>query len=157
MSQIGWYYLHENGSLIYKRETGGTAADIRESNLARGLWPFDPNDRESVWRICIEGLASDADKERVLKLATQWQCDNTDAAIYAERVGCSLYMDGDQWCATGPHFVNLQESAAGFGTTCLEAMADLCKKLRYRPSKMWGMTFSGLLRKTAEDRGGVRV
>jgi hypothetical protein len=45
MSIIGWYYLHENGSLIYKREIGGTAADIRESDLARGLWPLDPQDR----------------------------------------------------------------------------------------------------------------
>jgi hypothetical protein len=37
----GWYYLHTNGDLIYKRELGETAADIRESSFARarmGTW-----------------------------------------------------------------------------------------------------------------------
>ena len=33
----GWYYLHTNGDLIYKRELGGTAADIRESDFAKQL------------------------------------------------------------------------------------------------------------------------
>ena len=56
----GWYYLHTNGSLIYKRELGRTAADIRESDFARGLWPLDPSDREGAWRIVIEGLAAGA-------------------------------------------------------------------------------------------------
>jgi len=36
----GYYYLHMNGDLIYKRETGDTAADIRESDFAVAMWPF---------------------------------------------------------------------------------------------------------------------
>ena len=36
-----------------------------------------------------------------------------------------LYTDGDQWCAVGPHFRNLQEDAAGFGDTQVEAVASL--------------------------------
>lgn len=50
MSIIGWYYLHQNSDLIYKHEFGGTAADIRESDFARGLWPMDPEDRAGAWR-----------------------------------------------------------------------------------------------------------
>ena len=45
MAIEGWYYLHENGDMIYKRELGGTDADIRESSFAKMLWPFDPDDR----------------------------------------------------------------------------------------------------------------
>ena len=28
MGLEGWYYMHKNGEMIYKRELGGTAADI---------------------------------------------------------------------------------------------------------------------------------
>lgn len=151
----GWYYLHINGSMIYKRELGGTAADIRESNFAIGLWPFDPSDRESTWRICIEGLAAGAKADRIKELATLWRCNDTDASTYAQRVGCDLYMDGNKWCAVDRHFINLQESPAGFGDTCLEAMADLCNALGYRPAKMWGATFADLLNKRENSQFGV--
>ena len=141
----GWYYLHVNGSLIYKRELDGTAADIRESDFARHLWPFDAGSREGAWNICVEGLAFGADKARVADLAAQWKCDDEDAAIYAEWVGCDIKMDGNQWCATGPGFTNLQESPAGFGDTALEAMAELAKAIGLAPAKMWGHTFQSKL------------
>ncbi len=142
----GWYYLHTNGSLIYKRELGGTAADIRESTFAKAMWPFDPNDREGVWRIVIESLAAGAERERVHYLANHWGCDDVDADVYADRVGVTLSPDGGKWCATGPGFRNLATSLAGFGKTKLEAMAELCSAMGYRPSKMWGTSFEKLLR-----------
>lgn len=145
MSIQGWYYLHENGDLIYKRELGGTVADIRDSDLARGLWPFDPSDREGAWTVLVEGLAAGAKPERIAELASKWQCDNEDAEHYAERVACRVYMDGNAWCATRGDFDNLQESPAGFGGSALEAMAALAKEIGYRPSKMWGPTFRSLL------------
>lgn len=145
MSVIGWYYLHINGDLIYKREVDGTAADIRESDFARGLWPLDPQDRAGAWRICVEGLAAGATKERVMDLAKLWGCNESDAPNYANYLGGSISMDGDQWCATGPGFRDLQLDRAGFGKTPVEAFADLCKSLGYRPSKMWGHDFKSLL------------
>ena len=36
-----------------------------------------------------------------------------------------VYLDGGSWCATGPGFVNLQESPAGFGRTPREAVKAL--------------------------------
>ncbi len=145
MSIIGWYYLHTNGELIYKRDLDGTAADIRESTFARALWPIDPTDRESAWSILVEALAAGASPERVKELAAKWECDDADAPNYAERVGALVHMDGKSWCATRKDFVNLQESPAGFGDTALEAMAALAKELGYRPSKMWGPTFNSVL------------
>lgn len=145
MNIIGWYYLHTNGDLIYKRELGGTAADIRESDFARAMWPLDPQDRETAWDIVIEASALGALPERIAKLSAQWQCDDEDADIYAQRRGVTLQMDGNQWCATGPGFTNLQESPAGFGDTKLQAMAELCKDLGYKGGKMWNATFKSLL------------
>lgn len=146
MMIIGWYYLHVNGELIYKRELDGTAADIRESPFAIGLWPVEPSDRGGAWSILIEALSAGAKKERILELAKKWNCTNEDALIYAEHYGVSLFMDGTAFCATRKDFANLQESPAGFGDSYLEAMADLCKQLGYKPSKMWGASFPELLR-----------
>jgi hypothetical protein len=142
----GWYYLHVNGDLIFKRETDGSVgADIRESDLARGLWPVYCKDRENAWSILVESLASGASKQRVSDLAEKWKCDDNDAATYADRVGCLLSKDGNAWCASRKDFVNIQESPVGFGETCLDAMAALCRDLGYKPSKMRGATFKHLL------------
>lgn len=146
MSEVGIYYLHVNGCLLYKRDLGETAADIRESDFAKALWFFDTSKREHAWQICVEGLAAGASKERVFELAELWGCDDKDADNYADFLGVNLYLDGNQWCATGPGFVDLQESQAGFGDTKLEAMSALCLELGYKPSKMWGNDFAGLVR-----------
>ena len=37
-------------------------------------------------------------------------------------------LDGNQWCATMPGFIDLQQSNAGFGDTPAEAIADLIKQ-----------------------------
>ena len=145
MSIQGWYYLHENGELIYKPDSDGMAADIRESPFARGLWACDPSYREGAWTILVESLAAGARKERVLELAHKWNCEDADAPHYAERVKCTLNRDGTAWVATRYDFANLQESPAGFGDTCLEAMAELAKDLGYKPATMWGDSFKRLL------------
>lgn len=142
----GWYYLHTNGDLIYKRELGGTAADIRESDFAKALWPIDPTDRKGAWDILVESLASGADKSRVQQLALKWNCNDKDAQHYANAINAKIFKDGNQWCITRQDFINLQESPAGFGDTCLGAFAELAKKLGYKPSKMWGAKFSDLLK-----------
>jgi hypothetical protein len=148
MATIGWYYLHDNGSLIYKA-SDDAAADIRDGDFARGMWPLDPSNRETAWRIVIEAGAAGADPKRVAELADLWQCDDLDARLYAERSGAHIYMDGNAWCATKNDFLNLQESPAGFGDTPREALTALAKELGYQPSKMWGATFSDLLKVNA--------
>jgi hypothetical protein len=145
---IGWYYLHENGDLIYKRELGGTVADLRESSFVKGIWPFDPSDRAGAWNILVEGLASGARAERVRELAERWGCDDADAVHYADYVTATLYPDGAAICATPFWFTDLQESPAGFGDDALEALAELCKNLGYKPTKIWGTTFKKLLEDT---------
>ena len=143
----GWYYLHTNGDLIYKRELGDTVADLRESDFVRMIWPFDPTDRAGAWRILVEGLSLGADKSRINELANKWGCDNNDAGNYADYLKINLYVDGDSWFATREDFVNLQESPYGLGDTALYALAYLCKTLGFKQSKMWGSTFVDLVSK----------
>lgn len=145
MNDNGWYYLHVNGELIYK-PSSDAAMDIRDSDLARCMWPMDIQDRECAWNILVEGLALGASKSRVNELAQKWFCDDDDAERYAKRLGISICRDGNMWCATGPGFTNLQESPAGFGETKLEAMAELAKDMKLQSGKMWRATFKDMLK-----------
>ena len=148
----GWYYLHDNGELIYK-PSPDAIVDIRESDLCRAAWPVDPSDRESAWDVLVESLSLGAKKERVLDLAETWKCDDSDAVHYAARVRCTIEQDGNQWCAKRKDFINLQESPAGFGDTALEAMADLCHQLGYKADKMgWSAKFKDLLKTEKEKK-----
>ena len=139
MNIDGYYYLHTNGDLIYKRDLdGGTAADLRESDFVRTFWHCDISNRAHAWRIIVESRALGANDDRVQELEKRWGCNDADAAIYAERIGIRLFMDGNMWCATRKDFVNLQESPAGFGETCAKAMSALVKELGYTGGKTWG-------------------
>ena len=135
----GWYYLHENGDLIYKRDLPGIAADIRESPFAKTLWSIDTSNRADAWRILVEALAIGANKNRIDDLAKKWGCNDNDAKHYAEYLNVTLQIDGNSWCATPSWFTNLQESPAGFGDTCLEALANLAKELGYKGGKKCGV------------------
>lgn len=142
MSIQGWYYLHTNGELIYKKNIdNGVAADIRESDFALGMWPVDPTNRLNAWTIVVEGLAAGATRSRVMELADKWKCDDVDADIYAKlmKIGVSQD-DNNRWIAT-------RNDSRGIGETKLDAFADLARNLGYKPSKMWGPSFADLLAK----------
>jgi len=141
----GWYYLHTNGDVIFKKGLPGIDADIRESTFAVGLWTFRGDDREQAWEILVEALAGGAREERIAELAKLWNCNDEDALVYAGLVGCLLYKDGDKCCATRTDFTNIALDPIGFGNTYLEAMAELAKVLGFFPSKMWRKTFKDLL------------
>lgn len=143
----GYYYLHENGSLIYKRNLdNGQAADFREGDLVRMFWKIDLKDRLDAWTILVEASALGANKTRINDLADLWHCDDADADNYGAAVGITFDMDGDAWCAKPLWFTDLQNDPAGFGATKLEAAADLCRKVGYRAQKTWGASFADLLK-----------
>lgn len=150
---IGWYYLHENGSLIYKPDSEGIASDFRDSDFVKMFWMINTEDRECVWSILVEALAAGANKERVLELAEKWGCSNEDASVYADRVGCALevYTEGVSVAYPASYSKSMPSSPLAEGCTSLEAMANLCKKMGYKPQKTWGHTFKSLLeRKNAK-------
>ena len=132
--------------MIFKREDdSGVVGDLRDSPFVKHIWPLDPEDRSDAWNIVVEGLALGADPARVKELADKWQCDDEDADIYADFVGCVLRRDGNMWHATRRDFENIQESKNGFGATKLEAMAELAKDLGLTCGKMWPQSFAKFL------------
>lgn len=118
----GFYYLHTNGELIYKRFMPES-----DSDFVRAIWRVIPSERESAWSICIEALAMGARKDRVMELATKWGLTDEDAQEFAKRLNLRLMKDGDSWMASFDDFVDVATSQVGFGNTCLEALAALAK------------------------------
>lgn len=121
---MGEYYLHVDGSLIYKAAGGVDPT----SDFVRKVWPMDISDRMQAWVICVEALAMGARETRIRELATWWGLIDEGAQVFAERTGLKLFRDGDQWCAVFQDFVNITESQAGFGHDCLHALADLARQ-----------------------------
>lgn len=73
----GYYYLHTNGDLIFKK----FEPEI-DSTFVRKIWPIDLTNRMHAWRKVVESLALNANVERVKELASKWECDLKDAVEY---------------------------------------------------------------------------
>lgn len=144
MSINGWYYLHQNGDLIYK-PSPDAIVDIRDSDFAVCSWPVDVSSRKLAWEMLVEAVALGAHESRISELAKKWNCDDEDADMFASVIGVDLEIDGNQWCAHRTDFVNLQESPAGFGESKLMAMADLARNLGISGGHMWRSSFSDLV------------
>ena len=144
MSINGWYYLHQNGDLIYK-PSPHSIVDIRDSDFAVCSWPVDVSSRKLAWEMLVEALALGAKESRISELAEKWNCNDEDADMFASVIGVDLEIDGNQWCAHRTDFVNLEESPAGFGESKLLAMADLARHLGVRGGHMWRASFSDLV------------
>jgi hypothetical protein len=78
----GWYYLHTNGELIFKRWFEPEA----DSDFVKKVWPIDVTNRANAWTILIEGLAMGARVERVAELAETWGCTTHDLPMYLAHV-----------------------------------------------------------------------
>lgn len=61
----------------------------------------------------------------------------TTAAQAAEPEAYRVFKDGNQWCAVGPAFTNLQESPAGFADTPYLALERLTEAEAEERRKVW--------------------
>jgi hypothetical protein len=87
---IGFYYLHTNGDLIFKRFEPELA-----SPFVKAVWRVDTTDRGCAWRIVLEGLALGAREERIKELAHKWNLTVEDSIEMILRVKPSaLMMEG---------------------------------------------------------------
>jgi len=77
----GYYYLHTNGDLIWKK-----FEPEADSPFVKKVWPMDPSDRANAWTILLEALALGASIDRARDLATHWNCDEKDLTEMMARV-----------------------------------------------------------------------
>jgi hypothetical protein len=63
----GYYYLHTNGDLIYKR-----FEPEADSPFVKHFWPFDHTNRMDAWIIVLEATALGANMDRIKELKIHW-------------------------------------------------------------------------------------
>lgn len=80
MAEDGYYYLHTNGDLIFKR-----CMPEADSPFVKAVWHIDATDRGNAWKILLESLALGANTPRVKVLAYKWGCDREDIVQYMRR------------------------------------------------------------------------
>jgi len=76
-----FYYLHENGDLIYKNPQFINEEDFIESPFVKTYWFLDTTRRETVWEFLIEAYGY-ASKNRIYDLCSKWGIDDKDAIYY---------------------------------------------------------------------------
>jgi hypothetical protein len=147
----GYYYLHSNGELIYKRYLDYMQVeDFRESPFVTMFWDFENTDRACAWEILVSALCLGAKESRIIELADKWKCTNEDAIQFAKYYNFILEKDGNMFCAKRNDFSNLQESPAGFGITALIAISDLLKQQGYKSDKYCSLNLMSYYLETKE-------
>lgn len=151
MATTGYYYLHTNGTLLFKHaylDGAEQEFEFRESPFAVMFWKVDAQRREDMWRVLIEALALGGEPQGITKLANMAGCNDHDAKVYAERIGVRVDSPGSafKWGAITRRERTSGMNHTGFGGTALEAMADLCKNMGYRANKVWPVSFEQLVR-----------
>jgi hypothetical protein len=81
MDGSGFYYLHTNGELIYKRFRPDP------SDFVRRIWEIEPSDRGNAWRILLEAAALGIRQDRLDELCRAWGITPVDLVEYFSRVG----------------------------------------------------------------------
>ena len=90
MTAKGFYYLHTNGDLIYKK-----FRPEDDSPFVKKIWPMNTQNRATAWRLILEALALKAQINRINELVKKWGCDLKDLVNYMVRTHPSdLEIDG---------------------------------------------------------------
>lgn len=69
---FGYYYLHQNGDLIFKPSMPHLLEDFRESDLVVRWWPFYKDNQKQAELILKQAWESGASLERLAELAEKW-------------------------------------------------------------------------------------
>ena len=80
-AECGWYYLHTNGALIYKR----FEPEVEQGGFVRKVWQIDTRDRLTAWRLLSEATDMGADMSRIRELCEKWGCTFNDMGEYIVR------------------------------------------------------------------------
>lgn len=122
MPVLGWYYLHDNGDLIYKREE----PKVEAGGFVKHVWPVDPEDRCTAYQIVLEAEALGAKIKRVNELAKKWHFTDDDCLIAAGYFCMMLMKDGKRWSA---RYADANENwSVVHGETAFGAMCELVRR-----------------------------
>ena len=88
----GVYYLHTNGSMIYK-PSARDPRDFEESDFVERWWWVDITNRGNAWQIVLEATALGANEEDIKRLADKWRLNYNDSLLMRQNMRTTSLMD----------------------------------------------------------------
>ena len=85
MSEDGFYYLHENGNLIFKPAIVANDPSYFDSPFVKKVWHVDSTNRLNAWKIVLEGFFYGANVDRLKELANKWALTFEDSVELLKR------------------------------------------------------------------------
>jgi hypothetical protein len=125
MSLIGYFYLHENKDIIFKREK----PEMEIGGFVKRVWPFDPEDRAGAYCILIEAAVMDVKPERLETLLEKWQITDDDCLIAAGYYSMLLFQNAPRglWNKWAVRWAE-HDTPIGYGPTAFLSMVDLVRR-----------------------------
>jgi hypothetical protein len=121
----GWYYLTPEGDFFFTL----SPPEAQPTGRIKHTWPVDTLARESAWVACVEAKALEANPFRVKEALSKWKVEPKDTYTFAQRAGIDILLEGSSsYMACFKDFTDKRTSQTGWGSTPLEAIADLVKQ-----------------------------
>jgi hypothetical protein len=140
MAISSWYALLKDGDLVHAipaedQTVAGVHDKLVQDARVAHIWPVDTGNRLLAWTTLVEAGAMGANKDRIFQLAALWECTNTDAKVYATRVGCVLFEEMGYYYATVKEFKDTATMSLNGKPSALEALISLARGLGLVPAK----------------------
>lgn len=139
---MGWYYLHVNGELIYKPYSSvyDPRIDFEESSFVLCYWLINLSDREDAYNLLVRAKMLGAKKDRIEELVSKWNIDDDDTKVYCEKYGIKWARSGEQFIASAGPPIGDDGPVRGVGITLFKAVCDFYAKAVNLPEedfKIW--------------------
>lgn len=104
--RYSYVYLHENGSLIFKRDIVVDSIGPEEyfdSPFVLEYWKIDLNNRGDAYGLLIKAKMRGAKNSEIKGLMQKWEITDDDSIEFAKRSGIVLAQrkDNENWVAGG--------------------------------------------------------
>ena len=118
----GYYYLHTNGSLVYKPAIVVENDECYfDSDFVKYHWSFDKDNRADAWKIILQALYFDASIPEIKELIKKWNITPDDFKFYLG------YLKSKKIALGAQEFMGLEKLK--------EIWDDLEKDAQLRPSE----------------------
>lgn len=127
---LGYYYLHVNGNLIWKRYIDDKQEEeIYNSDLVKKFWTIRENERESLWAVAIEAYCwgNEVTAPQVEEFSIKHNLSNLDGEFFAERAGMYVAQSSDSVYTVGFIGDIGATPQIGTGKNALKAFIDLAR------------------------------
>lgn len=124
MEDPAYYYLHENGDLIYKNPKAYSTEDFEESPFVKIYWIIDLENRLDAYHMLISASICGAKQDRIDDLKKKWGITDKDTQVYCDYVNIVYKETENGWIVYGGGLTKGEIKIYGRGNNLFSAVVD---------------------------------